>query len=381
MPGPLRRVAQEAAGVELVDQVREEILQLAPWWRPRVSLVISVRGGVLVGRRPPFVGHDHDRLRQVQRHEGGVERIADQRVGLRHVVVVEAGALRPEQDARSAGPRAAMARSSAAAPRAVSTGLTMWRGRGQVAKTWCRSATASATVVVHAWPRPGCGRRPTRCARPSPAASRRAARPGAGGTARHWPWRARTAPILSASCGRTRTTTGLLPIGARSAPPSRPVIARRAATRRQVVPFGAVLQHDRPCASQLRPDRVGAGEIARLAGRQPLGDRGLDRGRVVDAAAGTTPPASCCSRPSSAPAARSPAAASASPASAASASACIAAMRQRRVQVVAQRRHAPPAGHPRLRAARRALPARDRSGPARACASARPARMKSSVER
>ena len=31
------------------------------------------------------------------------------------------------------------------------------------------------------------------------------------------------APTLSASCGRTRITTGLLPIGWRSAPPSRPV--------------------------------------------------------------------------------------------------------------------------------------------------------------
>ena len=43
-------------------------------------------------------------------------------------------------------PRPPITRNSAAAPRAVSTGLMMWRGRGQVANTWCRSETASATV-------------------------------------------------------------------------------------------------------------------------------------------------------------------------------------------------------------------------------------------
>ena len=46
-------------------------------------------------------------------------------------------------------PRPQTSRNSTAAPRAVSTGLMIWRGRGQVANTWCRSATASATLGMH----------------------------------------------------------------------------------------------------------------------------------------------------------------------------------------------------------------------------------------
>ena len=118
-------------------------------------------------------------------------------------------------------------RSSAAAPRAVSTGLTMWRGRGQVANTRCRSATASATVsctvqLSRIRSAPEALRHAFSCGQPSRGATRRRSNSPPLPIARA------TAPILSASCGRTSTTTGLLPIGARSAPPSRPVMARAA---------------------------------------------------------------------------------------------------------------------------------------------------------
>ena len=54
--------------------------------------------------------------------------------------------------------------------------------------------------------------------------------------------------------------------------------------RRQVVP-PAASSSTMPLRRQLRADGVGAGEVARLARRQPLGDRRLDRGGVLAGAA------------------------------------------------------------------------------------------------
>ena len=126
--------------------------------------------------------------------------------------------------------RAPISRSSAAAPRAVSTGLMMWRGRGQVANTRCRSATASATeanTVAASRMRsaPDELRHAFSCGQPSRGATRRRWNSPPFAMARA------QAPMLSASCGRTRMTTGELPIGASSAPPSRPVISRASPAR------------------------------------------------------------------------------------------------------------------------------------------------------
>ena len=156
----------------------------------RVSLVISVRGRVCVGGGPPLVGQHHHRLRQIERHEAGVQRVAHQRVGFRHVVIVEPRALRAEQDAGAQVPRADRAQ------------LGRGPARGQHRLDDVARARAGGEHAVEVGdgirdrrdarsPRRGCGRRPRRSARPSPAASRRAARRAAGGTARHSPWRAR----------------------------------------------------------------------------------------------------------------------------------------------------------------------------------------------
>ena len=111
-----------------------------------------------------------------------------------------------------------------------------------------------------------------------------------------------------------------LAIGASSAPPSRPVISS------PPPPGGAlwsVLERD-ALGRPLGTDRIGAREVACLARGQALGDRRLDRGDVDLCRRGTNACASCCSRPSTCPAARKPHAASKSPAKARSASACIA---------------------------------------------------------
>ena len=62
------------------------------------------------------------------------------------------------------------------------------------------------------------------------------------------------APMLSASCGRTKTTTGEMPIGRKSAPPSRPVIAIRATPWRGAKPVGAVAMP--PAGAFARPEIV-----------------------------------------------------------------------------------------------------------------------------
>ena len=49
-------------------------------------------------RKAPLVGHDEDRLRQVERGEGRVERDADDGVGQHQLLVLEAGLLRPEEE-------------------------------------------------------------------------------------------------------------------------------------------------------------------------------------------------------------------------------------------------------------------------------------------
>src|SRR5271166_893916 len=126
---------------------------------------------------------------------------------------------------------APISRSSAAAPRAVSTGLMMWRGRGQVANTRCRSATASATeantiAASRIRSAPDELRHAFSCGQPSRGATRRRWNSPPFAMARA------QAPMLSASCGRTRMTTGEWAIGTSSAPPSRPVMLIPHAGRR-----------------------------------------------------------------------------------------------------------------------------------------------------
>lgn len=114
-PRALRRVAQEAAFIQLGDQVGQEILQLRLGGDAGFVGHQLARHGRLVGA-PPLIGHDHDRLREIERHEGGVERIAHQRVRMRHVVVVQPGTLRAEQQphAQVAGSDGAQLRRGAA---------------------------------------------------------------------------------------------------------------------------------------------------------------------------------------------------------------------------------------------------------------------------
>ena len=88
-------VAQEAAFVEFGDEVREEIVELALGGdRCFVGHQPALRCGI--GGAPPFIGHDHDGLGQVQRHEVRVEVVADQAVGAGDVIIIEPGAFRAE---------------------------------------------------------------------------------------------------------------------------------------------------------------------------------------------------------------------------------------------------------------------------------------------
>ena len=237
----------------------------------------------------------------------------------------------------------------------------MWRGRGQVAKTRCRSATASATVA--------CTVAASRM-RSAPEAVRQArscGQPSRGATRRRWnspplAMQRATAPILSASCGRTRTTTGLPGIGREVGAAVAPGHAGAATRRHSVDAVRPVLEGD-AAGQPLRADRVGAGEVARRAGGEALGDRGLDRGRVDPA---LEPGGRVLLQQAEQRAGRAAArtAASASPAIARPASACIAA----KAAGVLRSSHSASstgAGHLGLAAAGACAAGRGRSGPAR----------------
>ena len=107
--GALWLVAQESAGVELALEMAEEVLDLAVRRRPRAPLGQRLRGRIAAGRLEPLVADQQHRLGEVERGVGGVDRHRHDGVGERHVVVVEAGALAPEQHARglARGPPAA----------------------------------------------------------------------------------------------------------------------------------------------------------------------------------------------------------------------------------------------------------------------------------
>ena len=128
-----------------------------------------------------------------------------------------------------------------------------------------------------------------------------------------------------ASCGRTRMTTGVLPIGAsvaRRRP--RPVMAQAWSCRAPGRALRPVLQHDAPSP----PGRPGSRRRERNRGTL-RGGHALRRSPSSIAATSSVPPrnhaaGSAAAAPAASPAARKPRAASKSPASAASASACIA---------------------------------------------------------
>ena len=146
-------------------------------------------------------------------------------------------------------PRPLISRRSSAAARAVRSGLMMWRGRGQVAKT--RWQSASALEARRGRPRrhPGSDRRRRRCARRGPAASRRAAPPGAGGTARHWPWRGRRCRCSRPVAGGPARRWGFRPAaGCRSAAALPPRVQASGST-----PMGAEREGQRPAGARQPP--------------------------------------------------------------------------------------------------------------------------------
>ena len=144
-----------------------------------------------LGGGPPLIGQHHHRLRQIERHEIRVERIAHQRVGAAPCRRCRARRARARTGCRRAGrARADRAQFGGGAARRQHRLDDVARPRAG-RETRCRSATASATLACTRRRVEDRGRRPRRCATPSPAASRRAARPAADGTARHWPSRAR----------------------------------------------------------------------------------------------------------------------------------------------------------------------------------------------
>ena len=59
------------------------------------------KGSPLPDELEPFIGHDHDRLCQIKRGKGRIDRQSDDAVGQRHLIVFESVALAAEQDGNS----------------------------------------------------------------------------------------------------------------------------------------------------------------------------------------------------------------------------------------------------------------------------------------
>ena len=148
----------------------------------------------------------------------------DQRVGRRHVVIVQPGPLRPEQDAAAKPPPGGLVDRPGG-------GAGAQHRFDDVARPGGMSRTRAASRPPHPPPCrarsacPGCGRRRRPCATPAPAASRPAAPPDGGGTGRHSPSRVPCYRCCRPVAGAHRMTTGLPGIGSSGAPPSRPVTA------------------------------------------------------------------------------------------------------------------------------------------------------------
>ena len=146
--------------------------------------------GVIVARGDPLIGHQQHGLGDVEGGELRVERDGECGVGLHHVVVGEAGALRPEQDADLVAlgrPAAYLGSGAARRDDALdrARGCAPWspprvRGRPPPPRPRCRTPG----------PCPARCRRRTPRAGPWGSASRRAGRPGAGSTGRNSAWRA-----------------------------------------------------------------------------------------------------------------------------------------------------------------------------------------------
>ncbi len=334
-------------------QMRQEIIQFAFFGGDRVSLSPATRRRLL-GRRPPFVGEHHHRLGQVQRHELRVQSETDQAVA--HWPCRRCPAPRaPAQTARRPADRGAHHPQFRAPPRAVSSGLTICRGRGQVANTRFRSATASARSHEDS-PHPAC-----RCGAGSGRARPllRPAIPRRDDAKKNppLPIARATAPIFSANCGRTNTPPGSCSIG--KVPRRR---RDRSCTRYASGAHVGCLSPG-PSSEQSREDRrchcVASASGGILAACAPPRARRL-RPRCPRSHPPLNHQSAHVQQPSACPPARTPAC-HASPASAASASSCSPASARaysdRPQRLHDRRRHLAVAAHASM------PPARDTTGP------------------
>ena len=182
------------------------------------------RRRVAVRGLEPFVADQQHRLREIERGIGGIGGKGEDRVGERHLVVVEPGALRPEQHAALLVP----SRATVSAMRGGRASARAWPGRARARSRRRRNAGRRWRLPSCRTPAPRRGyarrrrrrhRRPP-CIRPArgqPAfglTRRRSSRPKLAMARAHM-------PILTASCGRTSTTAGPPPT-----PAPRPVRSR-----------------------------------------------------------------------------------------------------------------------------------------------------------
>ena len=304
-PRPFRQVAQEAAGIQLIDKMRQKTIKFALRGDHRLVGHQRARRSAIAGR-PPLVRHHHDGLCQVQRHKRGIERIAHQGVGVGHVVVVQTGPLRSEQQtgAQTAGADLPQFGRGAAGgqhrfddvARARAGGKDVVQVGGSVGDGFMHCRGIENTIGAG-------GRSPRLLLRP--AIPRRDEAHVEQAAVRHGPGTgADVVGELRPHQDHHRAVADRVQIGApvpsghlrglvsaltRSLAGAFHSCACQltfdASPRRSAV--GAVLKHD-ALRRQLRPNRVRAGEVAGFPGGEAFGDRGLDRASQCQRASAVT---------------------------------------------------------------------------------------------
>src|SRR4029077_2990687 len=101
--GPLLLVAEEAAVDQPPLEPGKEVHELGLRRRSR-RVDDELAGWRLAARLEPFITNEQNRLRQVQRGKGRVERYGDHRIGERDIVIFETRTLAAEEDANLLAP-------------------------------------------------------------------------------------------------------------------------------------------------------------------------------------------------------------------------------------------------------------------------------------